>query len=346
MNRIVMDLQYFTEEGGAAAAAPEAAGGSGSEQAAVTGTNEAAPFRAGDTLPDGQKVPSARVAAELERQMKRHPELRKVYGQAGAQQAAQPAEGQPVQGQPEGQPEQTIQEKWEAAKKGEFKELYGADVQAAIKDRFKNQADAQQQLDGMQPMLEALMKKAGVDSLEELSKVVLDDDSLYEEEAEAAGMTVEGYKQFKALKEEHDRREQEDRENEERAFWQDHFTHLAEQAEALKQTFPDFDLETEMQNEVFRRLTMPGSGVSLEDAYYTIHRKELGTQMLAYGMNRAREQMGQTIQAQRARPAEGAMRSQGQVAADMKLDFSRLTRKERDEYRRQVHAGKKGGIFA
>ena len=101
-----------------------------------------------------------------------------------------------------------------------------------------------------------------------------------------------------------------------------------------------------MQNEVFRRLTMPGSGVSVEDAYYTIHRKELEPQVMAYGMNRARQQMGQTIQAQRARPAEGAMRSQGQVAADVKVDFSRLSRKERDEYRRQVHAGKKGGIFA
>jgi len=337
MKRIVMDLQYFTEDGGAAAATPEAAETSGSEQAAVSGTNEAAPFRAGDTLPDGQKVPSARVAAELERQMKRHPELRKVYGQAGKQQAEE---------QPQQPEEMTIQQKWEAAKKGEFKELYGADVQAAIKDRFKNQADAKQQLDGMQPMLEALMKKAGVESLEELSELVLDDDSLYEDEAEEAGMTVERYKEFKALQDEHDRREQQDRENEERAFWQDHFTHLAEQAEALKQTFPDFDLETEMQNEVFRRLTMPGSGVSLEDAYYTIHRKELGPQIMAYGMNRARQQMSQTIQAQRARPAEGAMRSQGQVAADMKIDFSRLTRKERDEYRRQVHAGKKGGIFA
>lgn len=341
MNRIVIDLQWFTEEGAPAAAAPEAAATGGSEQAAVTGTEETAAFRAGDSLPNGQKVPSARVAAELERQMKRHPELRKVYGQAGKQQAAPAATEQPEQ-----TPEETIQQKWEAAKKGEFKELYGKDVQAAIQDRFKNQADLQQQLDGLQPMLAALMQKAGVDSVEELSDLILDDDSLYEEEAEEAGMTVERYKQFKALQDEHDRREAEDAQREEQQFWADHFQKLTADAEALKQKFPGFDLETEMQNEVFRRLTMPGSGVSVEDAYYTIHRKELEPQVMAYGMNRAREQMGQTIQAQRARPAEGAMRSQGQAAADLKVDFSRLSRKERDEYRRQVHAGKKGGIFA
>ena len=274
--------------------------------------------------------------------MKRHPELRKVYGQAGQQQANQPENGQPEQ-QPQ---EMTIQEKWEAAKKGEFKELYGQDVQNAIKDRFKNQDDARQQLDGMQPMLQALMKKAGVDSVEELSALVLDDDSLYEEEAEERGMTVEAYKQFKALQDEHDRREAQDRENQERMFWQAHFNKLAQQAEELKKTFPNFDLQAEMQNETFRRLTAPNSGVSLEDAYFTIHRRELEPQMMAYGMNRAREQMGQTIQAQRARPAEGAMSSKTQVAADMKVDFSRLSRKERDEYRRQVHSGKKGGIFA
>ena len=341
MNRIVMDLQWFSEEGAAAAAAPEAQATGGSEQAAVTGTEEAATFRAGDTLPDGQKVPSARVAAELERQMKRHPELRKVYGQGGQQ--AAPAEPGQAEELPDGQ---TIQEKWEAAKKGEFKDLYGADVQAAVRERFKNQADLQQQLDGLQPMLQAMMKKAGVDSVDELSQLILDDDSLYEDEAEEAGMTVERYKEFKALQDEHDRREYEDQQREEHAFWADHFNKLAADAEALKQTFPDFDLDTELQNETFRRLTMPGSGVSLEDAYYTIHRKELGPQIMAYGMNRARQQMGQTLQAQRARPAEGAMRSQGQVAADVKVDFSRLSRKERDEYRRQVHAGKKGGIFA
>ena len=338
MNRIVMDLQYFAEEGAAAAAAPAEAGSTGSDIAAGTGTEQAGPIQAGDTLPDGQQVQSAQVAAELERQMKRHPELRKVYGQKpGAQQPQAAAEA------PQ---EQTIQERWEAAKKGEFKELYGQEVQNAIRERFKNQADARQELDGLQPMLQALMNKAGVDSVEELSELILDDDELYEEEAEAAGMTVEGYKQFMALQEEHDRREAEDRENEERAFWHNHFDNLARQAEQLKQTFPDFDLNAEMENEAFRRLTHPSVGVSVEDAYFTVHRKELEPQLMAYGMKRAQQQMGQTIQAQRARPTEGAMRSQGQAAADVLMDFSKMDRKQRDEYRRKVHAGLTGGKFA
>lgn len=351
MNRIVLDLQYFTEASAEAAAAPAATESTGSENAAATGTITDAPVQAGDTLPNGVKVPSARVAAELERQMKRHPELRKVYGQTGAQEkGARRAAQQPAQAPQEqaagDQPQDTIQQRWEAAKKGEFRELYGQDVKRAVDDRFKNQADANEQLNKIMPAINLMMKKAGYDSVDEFVQMVENDDSFYEEEAEREGMTVEKFKQFKALQEEHERRQQQDQQNQEQAFWREHFSRLAQQAEDLKRTFPDFDLQKEMQNDVFRRLTMPGSGVSVEDAYYTIHRKELGPQIMAYGMQKAREQMGQTLQAQRSRPAEGAMRSQGQVAADMKVDFSKMTRKERDEYRRQVHAGKKGGIFA
>ena len=343
MNRIALDLQWFTEVtgGGEAAAAPDAGNATGSENAAVTNdTESAAPIRAGDTLPNGQKVQSAKVAAELERQMKRHPELRKVY--QGQVQPAQQAEEQ--QNQPQ---EMTIQEKWEAAKKGEFRELYGQDVQAAIKDRFKNQNDAQGQLDALQPMLQLLMNKAGVDNVDELREMIMSDDSLIEDEAEAAGMTVERYRQFKELQEEHDRRAEQDRQAQEDAFWQDHFKNLATQAVELQKLYPDFNLKEELNNETFKRLTLPGSGVSLEAAYYAVHHKELGPQYMAYGMQRAREQASQTIQAQRARPAEGAMRSQAPVAANMKLDFSKLTRKERDAYRARVHSGKeKGGSFA
>ena len=85
MNRIVMDLQFFAEEGAAAAAAPEAAGSTQAEAAVNTEGTEA--IGVGDTLPDGQQVKTAQVAAELERQMKRHPELRQVYGQKPQAQA-------------------------------------------------------------------------------------------------------------------------------------------------------------------------------------------------------------------------------------------------------------------
>lgn len=348
MNRIVMDLQFFAEDGAAAAAAPAETAGGGSA-AAVTGTEGPVNIGVGDTLPNGQQVQSAQVAAELARQMKRHPELRKVYGQRpGAQQApaGAPAEAAPAQAA-EAPHEMTIQEKWDQAKKGEFKDLYGADVKAAIQDRFKNQSDAKAQLDELQPMVDILMKKAGAASVQDLIKLVVDDDSNYAEEAEAAGMTIEKYKQFKALQDEHDRRQAEDQQNIEQAMWRDHFSRMAEQAEQMKQRWPDFNLEAEMQNEQFRKLTHPSVGLSVEDAYRTVHWKEIEPQLVAYGMNRAQQQAAQTIQAGKARPVEGAMNSQTAPAAGVRQDFSKMTRPQRDEYRRKVLSGLvRGGDFA
>lgn len=335
MNRIALDLQYFAEEGAAAAEAPAAAESTGSA-AAETGT-AGVPVREGDTLADGTRVPTARVAAALEKQMKRHPELRQVYGQG----QAQPVNGQQAQSQ---QTEQTIQEKWEQLKKGEFKDLYGADVQDAIQKRFKNQKDSAKELEELQPMLQALMQKAGVETVKDLSDIVLDDDSLYEDEAEERGMTVEALKHMKALEEEHEKRKAQDEQDRQEQMFRAHIAGLAQQAEQMKQVFPDFNLDREMQNETFMRLTAPDVGLSVEDAYFAVHRRELAPQMMAYGMNRARQQMSQTIQAQRQRPAEGAMRSQ-QQAAEMKLDPRNLTRKERDRIRNLIHTGRQRVTF-
>ena len=337
-----MNLQLFAEEGAAAAGAEAAGAGT----AAETGTADAAGISAGDELANGTQV-SPQVAAAMNRQMKRHPELRKVYsrGMAAPQAAAQPAQpaAQPVQ--PE-QPEQTPdgndpESRWEQLRKGEFRDQYARDVQNAIRERFKNQEDLQGKLNAMQPMLDALMKKTGAENVDELQQMILDDDSLYEDEAEQMGMPVEAYKNFKKLQEEHDAAIAREQQNQQQMFFRQHIANLAQQGEELKKTFPNFDFQAEMQNDTFRRLTSPEVGISVADAYFAIHRNELTPQLLGYGMQRAQQQMGQTLQAQAARPAEGAMRNQGQAAADVRLNPATMTRKERNEIKRRVRLGEK-----
>lgn len=334
----MMNLQLFAEEGAPAAptAAPEAAADTGT--AAEIGTD----VTAGDQLADGTQVPNAQVAAALNRQMKRHPELRKVYSQRqpqapAAQQAApvqQPAEaGQKPAGEP------SLEDRWNELRNGEFKELYGRDVQSAIRDRFKNQDDSTAKLTAMQPMLNALMKKAGVESVEELQNIVLDDDSLYEEDAEAMGMPVEAYKRFKQLQDEHDRLQKQQEQSMEQQRIRDHIAGLVRQGEEFRQTFPGFDINVEMQNPNFRKLTSPEIGLSVADAYFAIHHNELTPQLMGYGMQRARQQMSQTIQAQAARPAEGAMRPGAQRSADVKINPKTMTRAERAEIKRRVRMG-------
>lgn len=333
MDLYVMNLQLFAEEG--AAAAP-AGGGAEAGTAAVQATAEPSTYNPGDTLPDGTQVANARVAAALNRQMKRHPEMRANLGQVqNAQQpAAQPAPG--AQQTPAGEP--TIEDRWTELKKGEYKEQYARDVQAAIRDRFKNQADLQERLDAIQPTLDVLMKKTGAESVEELNKLIAEDDSIYQEEADAAGMPVDKYREMMRLQKEHDDAIASEKRLREQVANRDRFAELHRQGEDLKQMFPDFDLMKEMENEAFRNMTMSGQ-LTVEQAFYALHGKELTPQLMAYGMQRARQQMGQTIQATGQRPQEGAMRGRTTAAAEPKINPASLTRKEREMYKQMARRG-------
>jgi len=335
MNRMKMDLQLFAE-GGEASAAPAAAPAAGAESSAA-GTGA---FSIGDTLGNGQQVQNAQVAAELNRQMKRHPELKKVYGQRP--QAAQPAQ-QPAQA--EAQPgEKTIQEKWDELKKGEYKDLYGADVQKAIQDRFKNQADLQKQMDELQPILDAAKKIYGVEDTAAIREAIQKDDRLVqmeEDEAEAAGMTREAYNTMKQLQAENERYVRQEQQSIQEQMLRSHFQKLSQQAEELKQVFPGFDLIKEMEeNPEFARLTGPNVGISVKDAFYALHGEQLAAQSMKAGMERAQKQLSQTVRAQGMRPIEGAAHGQGQPAAQAPMDFRNMTRSEREKFRSQVKSGK------
>lgn len=331
MKYFAMDLQLFAEEGAAAGAAP--AGEITGSTAAENETAAPEGISAGQELANGQQV-SPQVAAAMNRQMKRHPELRKVYGAP----AQRPQQAQQEGQQPDGN---DMDARWEALRKGEFKDQYARDVQNAIRERFKNQEDLQGQLDAMQPMLQVLMQKAGAESIEELQELILDDDSLYEDEAEAMGMPVEAYKNYKRLQEEHDAAIAREEQSQQQEFFRQHIAKLAQQGEELKGMFPNFDFRAEMENPTFARLTSPEVGLSVKDAYFAVHHDELAPQMLAYGMQRAQQQMGQTLQAQAARPSEGAMRNTNPAAAELKMNPRNMTRKEREEIKRQVRLGRR-----
>ena len=333
-----MILTWFGEEGAAEAPAAGAEAG-GTETAGTAGAQ--APVQVGETV-GGMKVPSPRVAAAMEKQMQRHPELRKVYGRGSGNAPAQQADAQAAQqnGQPDADAE--LKTRWEAAKKGEFAKLYGEDVQNAIRDRFKNarqDSDELQKYRGLEPMLKVLRERAGVESNEELSAHVLDDDSLYEEEANEAGMTVSAYKEFLKFKQEHDEHVREAEEQQHREAVGRHYMELTRQAEEMKKSFPDFNLDKELQDPNFLKLTSPAIGLSVEDAYFAVHHKELGPQMMAYGMSRAKNQMAQTIMVKGARPREGGLHTQN-AAANMQINPRTLSRNERNKLYADIHAGK------
>ncbi len=325
MAKMFMNLHLF--EGGSAAgasAAPAAAGAGDGGEAAVI---------APGTLEDGTQV-DARLAARMEEQARKR--------RARGQEPVKPAqEAQPVAVETAPAPaaeEPSLDEQWAEAQT-KFKDQIGQRIKAAVDERFKNQKSASETLEKLQPALKALAKQRGIEDgdLEALANSIMSDDSLFEEEADKAGMSVEAYRTQQQLMAENARYREREAQEQEDMFFRQHFAKLAQQAEDLKKIYPGFDLQKELQNEVFRRLTMPNSGVSVKDAYYAVHHDELEPQAMAYGIQRAQQQISQTIQANQARPVEGALRNQ--QPANIAIDPRTMTKEQRENLKERARRG-------
>lgn len=306
-----LDLQLFTE-GGSAAGGGE---GGGSE----------ADVQIGETLEDGTVV-DANLASSMREDADMYPTRKQPANAQGRRRSGE-------SGQQAESGEEPTPEEWAEAKK-RFAKFYGNDVQSAVKDRFKNQDDANKKLESMNPMLEALMKKTGAESVEELQNLILNDDSLYQEEADAMGMPVEQYKVYKQLQDEHEQRIKEDERAQQRQALEKHVTSIRQQADELKQLFPGFDLNKEMENPEFIKMTQPG-GVSVEQAFFALHGKELIPELMAYGVQTGKEQISRSIQANQARPIEGAS-LRGSAGASVRLDTENMSDERYEEIKRRT----------
>ena len=295
-----MDLQLFGEGGDGGASGAGGAEGGGS----------LAGVQVGDVLPDGTTVDE-----NLANSMRENADMyRDLFQQAPAQALQQ--ERDPNGQQAGNEADSQARKEWAEAKK-KYEKYFGEDVKGAIDRRFKNHADTETQLTALQTemaakqqVLDAIMKKTGVASFEELQEAV--NAEALEAEAEARDITVE---QMKAIKEQEETMQRLQAENEQfrqaeetaknRAYAQDLFN----QAEELKKVFPDFDLEAEIKsNPRFAKALHPSVGMSVEEAYMAYHGKDLLSQSMAYGIEAGRNQTAEAVRANMMRPVEGANR--------------------------------------
>lgn len=236
------------------------------------------------------------------------------------------------------QPDTQPDDDW-ASVKEKYKDQYGKDVQAAIQQRFKNQADNQQQLDKLKPMLEALMKTRGIQdgSIDSLIASVMDDDSLYEEEAMQRGVSIDVLKQIKSLEADNERYRQQEQMSVEQQMFNQHIQRLAQQGEQLKAIYPGFDLRAELQNPAFARLTSPSSGVDVKTAYEVVHHDELQNATMQAAVQVSQRKVANAVRSGKNRPVEGGARSS--AAIDIRNDPTRLSKADREEIRRRVAMG-------
>lgn len=241
----------------------------------------------------------------------------------------------------------TGDESWDSLIKGRFKEDYDKSIKAAIDKRFRNQKNLQGQIDAIDPMIKALAQRYDVAQsadgsipIDALIQKVLDDDSLYEQEAFQRGMSVDDLKQIKNL----ERENAQLRMNQARSAEQEEWDALMEQGNQVKQMYPQFDMDTEMSNPQFGKLlaTLQRSGFpnAVLQAYEACHRDEVMGNAMRYAAQQTEQKITNSIQSNARRPSENG--TQGYAAgAPTSLDPSKLTKAQIEDFKMRAMRGER-----
>lgn len=210
---------------------------------------------------------------------------------------------------------------------------YNAELQKIIKARVKDDGQHKAVLETLSPMLKHLAKEKGLDP-ENIDHTALVNavTGVYANKALELGVSEDTARML----------DQQQRNLDQQKF-QNHMLKLDQQATAFKSIVPSFDLRTEMQNPTFARLTSPSVGLSVEDAFYAVHRKEMQQQSMQVAAQQAQQMISNAIQSGTHRPDETGTASQAPSVS--KFDYKNATPAQRkalkEEIRRAAAEGRK-----
>lgn len=270
-------------------------------------------------------------------------------GQQGA--TAANAAGQSAQGAPATGTGQTLDELLEA--NPELKAAYERKLRGNLANRMKNanaeraqlQQQMEQQREQIQAIYETLGPRYGMDvsdpsrmDLQALGARLMADDAMLEQEAANRGMTVanlRALRQSEAAARRTQAMEAELRRRQE-------MMEIREEAAAMRDTYPGFDLDTEMQNPAFGNMLVlmrrAGYKNPVQSAYKAAHMDELMGGAMQYAVQRTKQQVSNAIQSGGQRPSENGAAA---AAAQTRIDPARLTPEQRKDIRKRVMRGEK-----
>lgn len=209
---------------------------------------------------------------------------------------------------------------------------YNKAMQETIQKRLKNTKQAQERLEKFAPVLDLLSSKYGTQDDDALIKAVTEDDSYWEERAVELGVSAETARRIDTAERENARMKAEREQSIEEQRIREHLIDLERQGERLKQMYPNFDLRTEMTNPTFVRLTAPNSGLSVEDAYFAIHRAEMQQATAQATAQAVSAKLANSIASGTRRPVENGTSS----AVNTTFDYSKASREEREALKARI----------
>ena len=220
---------------------------------------------------------------------------------------------------------------------------YNKQMQAVVQSRLRSAKGAEDNLGKLTPALELLARKHGQDpaniNYEALAKAISDDESYYEDKALEMGVSVETAMKIDQQERDNARQQRQEAQTLEQQKFQQHIMKLEQQGEAMKKVFPNFDLRTELKNPAFARMTSPNVGISVEDAYYAVHRNEIQTAAMQVTAQKTAQKISNAIQAGSRRPDENG--TSGQAPSVTTFDYRSMSPEQRKTLKDRILSGEK-----
>lgn len=225
--------------------------------------------------------------------------------------------------------------RYKAMVSGEFKDLYTADTQRIIDQRFKETRGLQESLDAQRPVMDFLMSKYQATDPQGLMAAIQADDSLWQAMADSAGKTVEQFKAEWLSERQREAMQAELKRSQQELFFRRQMGIWEGEARELKEVYPDFDLEAEVQDKDF--LSLLRSGVPMRLAYEVKHMNDIVTTAKKTAADEREKAVTEAIRARGERPAENGASTQNGVTTG--VDVSKLTREQRAEIAKRAARG-------
>ena len=220
---------------------------------------------------------------------------------------------------------------------GTYREQYEGHIRKLMSESAKTQKAQKQQLDDANAVLQLIGSRYGIanGTAQDIMRAIENDNAYWEEAAAKEGISVEQYKYMKKI-ESQNRIFREQAENAQRELnRQRMFAKWDQEASALKQFYPSFNLQQEMQNPDFQRLL--GSGIDMRTIYEVLHQDEILSGAMKYTAETVAKKQVDAIRSNQSRPQEAA--AQRGSAFEFSKDVSKMSDAEILEYGRKVKNG-------
>ena len=209
-------------------------------------------------------------------------------------------------------------------------------MQRTMSERVKRAArESSETMQALNPALELIAQRYGIKAKDDgsydfaaITEAVTNDDSYYEQKASDMGVDVETAKRIAKLEAENKRNTEQLQKQQRDQQLREHFMKMQAQAQDVQQIMPGFNLQDAINDPVFVRLTSPEVGMTVEQAVWALHGKEIQAQSANAIAQRAKLDAANAIRSG-IRPRENG-NSSATVSANPNM--KNMTREERRAY--------------